>query len=348
MAEETTISTPVDNSTSADTSSSVEPASTGSDTTVGNAAADTSTQEPVITETTAETGTQTGTQTEILYAGKYKTIEELEKGYKEAEKSFNKASEFEKKYNELLQQKEKETAQQQQQALLHAQQRGFDSIEQQQITDYLNDVEFKEYWNYAGVLPSEAIGQVQQYLQQGYNLLQQGYTKDAQSYLNEAKRYFPSDFIEQVALAKSKEQSRLTQQYEAQAKQRQEQTTQELAQAIKTDFAEFLSDLGENSGKAEALQAFCNTGAISSKEDMQIFMNIYNKIVDTAKTSAIKEYEAQKAIDATKQSAQIESGSINVPQAEDIPTYEQIKNMSQEEYDAAVNKYGFAKLLQAK
>jgi len=343
MAQETSISTPVD-SISADTSSNVEPVTTDSEiTSTHNSEPDTSTQEPATTEHTAETGT-----TETLYAGKYKTVEELEKGYKEAEKFSSKASEFEKKYNELLQQKEHELAMQQQKALLLAQQKGFDSVEQHQINDYLDEAEFNEYWNYSSALHSEASGQVQQFLQQGFNLLKQGYTKEAMAYLNEAKRYFPSDFIEQIALAKSNEKNRLLEQVEQQTKLQQDQSIQKLATDIKSVFGDFLSDLEQNKGKAEALKAFCATGSINSKEDMETFCNIYNQIVDTAKADAIKEYQAQKAIDATKQGAQIDSGSVNQPQTENFPTYEQILNMSEDEYSAAVEKYGFSRLLQAK
>lgn len=340
MADETTISTPAE-STISDTSAAVEPA-TEIDTTTGT---DTSTQEPGVTDSAAET--ETDTTQEVLYAGKYKTVEELEKGYKEAEKSFTKASEFEKKYNDLVKKQEQERAQQYQQALQQAQNRGFSSVEQQQINDHLNNAEFQEYWRYTTALNPDISTEVQGYLQQGYALLTQGYTKEATAYLNEAKKYYPSEVIEQIALAKSQESARLNAEYQRRAEAQQDVSMRNLADTIKANFSEFLSDLDTNTGKAEALQAFCATNSINSLEDMKTFQDIYNKIVEGAKASAIKEYEAQKVIDATKQSAQIDSGAVNAPQT-DLPTYNEIANMSDEEYSAAVEKYGFSKLLQAK
>ena len=87
MAEETTISTP-GVETPTDTSTSVEPTND----------VDTSTVEPEGVQNTDETETESaeGTQ-ERLYANKYKTVEELEKGYAETQKVFNEKAELQKK-----------------------------------------------------------------------------------------------------------------------------------------------------------------------------------------------------------------------------------------------------------
>lgn len=132
MAEnETEISTPVETLVE-DTSANVEPENT-----------DTSTPEPETDNVTAETETITDEQNGKLYAGKYKTVEEFEKGYKALESKLGQPNEYEQKYNELLA-KEAERQRQirfnQQQT---ARQRGFDSPEEAQIADNVQVREFK-------------------------------------------------------------------------------------------------------------------------------------------------------------------------------------------------------------
>ncbi len=87
------VSTP-EETTAEDTSSIVEPETT-----------DTPTDEPETVEVPAETETETKeagppAEEQKLFAGKYKSVEELEKGYKELNGSFTKSKEFESKYNE--------------------------------------------------------------------------------------------------------------------------------------------------------------------------------------------------------------------------------------------------------
>ena len=101
MTTETEISTPVDVSEEV-TSSNVEP-----ETTV------TSTEEPKTGIDAAETETeQVETKEEPkLYAGKYKTLEEFEKGHNELYGAFTKAREYENKYNDLLAKQEQQEMQ---------------------------------------------------------------------------------------------------------------------------------------------------------------------------------------------------------------------------------------------
>ena len=337
MAEETTISTPVETA-DVDTSSSVEPTETETVETV-----DTSTEEPTSEVETAETETQEPT----LYAGKYKSVEELEKGYKESQKAFNEVAELKKQIEAMNKANADREAQAQAQALKQAQAMGYDSVETQKISQYLDNAEFNEYWNYTTALGQDVAPQVQQYLQQGYQLLQQGYTKDAKALLEEAKRYYPSDFIEQIALAKSQEKSRLQGQYKAREQQLKDERTQKLAESLKGEFGEFLADLNENKAKADALQAYCNLDMIQTRDDMVTFMNQYNNIVNYAKEQAIKEYEAQKAIDATKEASQIESTPTATVNGA-MPTYAEFMAMSRDDYNKAVEKYGLQAIMNAK
>lgn len=334
MADETTVSTPAD-TTVTDTSATVEPTND----------VDTSTAEPNTDVNTAETGTETqdGGQTEpTLYAGKYKTVEELEKGYKESQKVFNEKAEIEKKYNDLLQQKETEYQKAEQQRLEQARQRGFRTAEDAEISDKVQVAEFECYANNLNYINPEHTDTVRQNLLNYYNT-------GNQAYLNEAKRYFPSDLIENIALQKSQYEQQLRNQFAEKRKQFDDMNASKLAETLKADYADFLSDLDSNAPKAEALQMFCNTGLINTPEDMKVFQDVYSNIVNFAKEQAIKEYEANKAIEATKQGAVISQGSDSYDLNSDkFPTYEQIANMSDAEYAAVEKKYGFAKLLQAK
>lgn len=335
MADETTVSTPVE-TTVTDTSTNVEPTND----------VDTSTVEPNTDVDTAETGTENhdegGENPPTLYAGKYKTVEELEKGYKESQRVFNEKAEIEKKYNDLLQQKETEYQKAEQQRLEQARQRGFKTAEDAEIADKVKVAEFECYANNLNYINPEHYDTVRQNLLNYYNT-------GNQAYLNEAKRYFPSDLIENIALQKQGYENQLKNEFATKKKQLEDVNAQKLAEVLKTDYADFLGDLKTNASKAEALKMFCNTGLIQTKEDMQVFQNVYSNIENYVKEQAIKEYEAQKAIEATKQGAVVSQGSDSYDLNSDkLPTYEQIANMSDAEYAAVEKKYGFAKLLQAK
>lgn len=325
MADETTVSTPAD-ATVTDTSTTVEPTNN----------VDTSTAEPNTDVNTAETGTnaQDGEPTEpTLYAGKYKTVEELEKGYKESQKVFNEKAEIEKKYNDLLQQKETEYQKAEQQRLEQARQRGFKTAVDAEIADKVKVAEFEYYANNLNSVPAESFDTVRQYLLEYYS-------SGNDSFLNEAKRYFPSNMIENIALEKSKYEAQLRN--EALTKQRQidDANAQKLADVLRADYAEFLGDIKENAPKAEALKMFCNNGLIQSKEDMQVFQNVYSNIEKYVKEQAIKEYEANKAIEATKQRTVIDGENSTNFDINSRPKSSDIADMSQQQFDAYCKKYG--------
>lgn len=325
MLDETTVSTPAD-TTVTDTSTPVEPTND----------VDTSTAEPNTDVNTAETGTETqdGGQTEpTLYAGKYKTVEELEKGYKESQKVFNEKAEIEKKYNDLLQQKETEYQKAEQQRLEQARQRGFRTAEDAEISDKVQVAEFECYANNLNYINPEHTDTVRQNLLNYYNT-------GNQAYLNEAKRYFPSDLIENIALQKSQYEQQLRNQFTEKRKQFDDMNASKLAETLKTDYAEFLSDLDSNVPKAEALKMFCNTGLINTPEDMKVFQDVYSNIVNFAKEQAIKEYEANKAIEATKQGAVIDGKNSTSFDINSKPKSSDIANMTQKQFDKYCEKYG--------
>ena len=327
MADETEISTPVETSdvtTSTDTPEVSETA-----------------EVEVTDETqTAETETQTEgePQQEKLYAGKYKSIDELEKGYAELNKSYTQSKQVQAKYNELLRKQEQQEAR----MLQKAQQQGFNTVNDQRIAQQVAQAELDEFINGLNyyVEPDNQI-QVQQYL----NAYRQ--TGDLR-YLNEAKRYYPSDILENIAVAKLQMQNNLKAQYDRETQERAQKADAELAEELRADYGDFIETVKASEPISKALEMFCNAGFIQSKEDMEAFKGIIDGITDNVKAQAIKEYEAQKAIEATKQAAQIEGNPDSFVFGENVPTYAQLAAMSQEDFEKACDKYGMEKIWAAK
>lgn len=331
MTVETEISTPIED-VETDTSTIAEPETVETET-------DTLAVEPENVTEIAETETQAQEQT--LYAGKYKTVEDLEKGYAEAQKSFNQVAELKKQIEDMTRAQAEKEQQAQLARLQQAQQRGFNSVEAQEIADHIQVAELEYYANNLNLVNPQDYEQV-------HNLLNSYYATGYRAYLDEAKRFYPSDFIERVATTKNQMEANLRGQYEARQREAIAQQEKELANLLKADFADFLADVGTNNGKAQALKSFCDVGSINSKEDMQVFSDIYNEIAKYEREQAIKEYEAQKAIDATKQKAVIDSNATNIPSNGSTLTYAQVEKMTQSEFDAAVKKYGLEAVINAK
>lgn len=327
MLEETEISTPVDDVVE-DTSDTIEP--------VENA--DTSITEPDTNDIMAETETNSAepVQQEPLYAGKYKTVDELVKGYEEAQKYVNKASEFEKKYNELQEKQAREIKEIEQKRLEQAQTMGFKTVEQQEIAQRVQLAEFEYYANNIQNIHPEHTEIVRDALIQYYNT-------GNKAFLEEAKRYYPADFIENVAIAKSNLENKLNTEIQTKLNEQMATESAKLGEILKTEFADFLADLTVNEGKAKALKSFCDVGCINSKEDMQLFTHIYSQIAEYEREQAIKEYEAAKNIDEIKSKAVIQSGSGSTKLTSDLKdsyTAAEIGAMSQEEYNTLCDKYG--------
>ena len=331
MADETEISTPVETSdvtTSTDTPEVSETAEV-------EVTDDTQTAETETQETQGEGGT--APETEKLYAGKYKSIEELEKGYQEAQKTLTQNLQIKAKYDELLKKQEQQEAR----LLQKAQEQGYNTINDQQIAQRVAQAELNEFVNALRTVEPDAQLQVQQYLNDYYQ------TGDIR-YLNEAKRYYPSDFLERVAVGKLQMQNNLKAQFEKETREKAQKADEELAQTLRTDYSDFIETVKGNESMSKALEMFCNAGFIQSKDDMEVFKGIIDGITDNVKAQAIKEYEAQKAIEATKQAAQIEGNPDSFVFGENVPTYAQLAAMSQEDFEKACDKYGMEKIWAAK
>ena len=108
----------------------------------------------------------------------------------------------------------------------------------------------------------------------------------------------------------------------------------------KNDYAEFLTDLEQNKGKSMWLETACNLGYIQDKADMDKFVEMYQTMAKHEREFAIKEYEAQKVIDETKNKAVIDG--TNAAYTSNVkPTAADVSKMTQAQFDAAVAKYGF-------
>lgn len=326
MADETTVSTPAESSaseTSADERTDVQTSEVESQ--ADTQAADNNVEN-------VQEGDESASAKK-LYAGKYESTEELEKGYLEAQKFVSKASEFEKKYNELLAQKENEFQKAYEARQQEARARGFMSADEAEIADKVQLAEFEYYAQNLNQVAPEVSEQARQYLLAYY---QTGHNQ----YLDEAKKLFNPSFIENVAQAKANYLYQLQAEKKQIAEQKRNTEEKKLADMIKTEFKEFLGDLSENEGKSTALRSFCDAGFINSQEDMQAFCNIYSKIAEHERTQAIKEYEAQKAIEATKEKAAIESTPAQLGGNKASYTVADVANMTQKEFDDYCAKHG--------
>ena len=328
MTAETEISTPVE-TVAEETSTIVEPVEE----------TETPAVEPEATEESAETETEVAEEQRV-YAGKYNSVEELEKGYTELQKLMSKPNEYEQKYNELLAKQAKAEQEAYEAKLREANNYGFKTVEDQEAHQQLQAAELEWYANNLNLVSPENYENARAYLGE---YLRTGNL----AYFAEAEKLFPIDFVKQAGVRKAELGARLQGEIAHKRQLARDEQDRTLAEAIKRDFAEFLGDTATNAQKANALKAMCDAGAINSVEDMQNFVNLYTSIVDSAKELAIKEYEAAKAIEETKQKAVIDTGAVNAGNGDNPPSYAEIQRMTQEEFNRACEKWGTDKIITA-
>ncbi len=331
MAEETEISTTVEE-TAEENSVSTEPETTdnsGSEPDAEVIAAETETE-------AAETDTQGQEQQELLL-GKFKSTDDLANAYVELEKHLSRPNEYKQKYDKLVKAQEEKERKHQEELLRSANAQGYRSVEEQQADEQIRASEFEWYANYLHLVPEEyregVRGKLREYMNNPRDI----------NALKIAESYYPIDFVKEVATAKSVLNSRLQGEITQKRELERVRKEQALADLIKAEYAEFMGDIEQNTAKANALKAMCHAGAIQSKEDMQEFINLYNGIVEFAKAGAIKEYEAQKAIELQKDKAVIDGGAIaNEPQSELKASYTEaeVARMSPSQFDKLYTKYG--------
>ncbi len=327
MTAEAEISTPVETVVD-ETSAIVEPTEV-----------ETPTVEPEATGEAAEVQAEVTDEVkepQTVYAGKYNSIEALEKGYKELESKLGQPNEYEQKYKELLEKQQKAEREALEARIKEANNHGFRTVEDQEAHEKLQATELEWYANYLNLVAPENYENARAYLGE--------YLRTGQvAYFNEAKKLFPLDFVENVANAKTQLSAKLQGEIARKRQLEREEFDKNLANQIKEQFNEFLADSATNQAKANALKAMCDAGAINSVEDMQNFVNLYTSIVDGAKESAIKEYEAAKVIEETKQKSVIDGSAVttsNPDGLKDSYTEAEVYKMAPEEFDKLYSKYG--------
>ena len=331
-----TTSTPVETA-AADTSASEvteEVTTSQTESESGNETAETETN---ATEQANETEQTKQTEPEKLYANKYKSVEELEKGYAEAQKTLTQNAQFKQKYEELLKQQEARQAIE----LEKVKQQGFNSVEERQIAYNADLAEYQAFCNSLDAVGLDNAQEVQTFLQSYYNT-------GNKAYLEEAKRYYPSNLLETIAINKAdminKAKNELTKQQQTKAIEQRHEQERQLAEVLKTDYADFLSDLETNKGKSMFLESACNLGYIQDKADMEKFVEMYSTMAKHEREQAIKEYEAAKVIEETKQKASINTdGQNGTVISEGLPSADMLRS-NPKLYRQYVNKYGMDKI----
>lgn len=326
MAEETEISTPVEEAVETTSSDEVAEATTSSDevTNGGNTAE---------TETGTENGANEAETEPQLYAGKYKTVDDLVKGYQELNKSYTQSQQIQSKYNELLKQQEAQQAK----LLESAKEQGFNTIQDKEIAEKVDNYEYQTYANALNYLPQEYQKEVFDYLN---SYAQTGDKR----YLEAAKSYYSSTFVEQTARQAFGYETQLKQQYELRSQKEKQERETALFDSLKADYGEWAQGMAECKPVQDALNMFYNAGFINSTDDMKVFTGICDGIMKFASDKAVKEYEAQKVIEATKNKASIETdNNVGINTDTGMPTAEQMRADSSL-YRKAVKKYGMERV----
>lgn len=218
----TDIATPVESSTA--DNSSQEPVESVTSINESEPAADIQTAD----ETETQKQETKKEQEEKLLAGKYKSVEELEKGYKEAEKFVGRTAELEKQLAVYKEQEEKAMAARE----MQARQNGFSDVEEQQI---MADVAVHEFNLFAQALQAGYAGE-------NYNDAYQALLKYEQtgnaSDLTMVKRLFTPEALELIAENRKAFKDQKIQEYN-QKKQ------QALFNSAKQHLEEFVKETGD-------------------------------------------------------------------------------------------------------
>lgn len=305
------------------------------DTSVTSAPVETDTTETVTEPTqpteTAETTTETDvqapepTQEEKLYAGKYKSIEDLEKGYKEAEKSFNRVAELEKQIK----------AYEEKQPKYVTDDGKFNPEIKAKYDREIDNREFLTYAEYARSLDAEARDDVERLLSEAQRLYNPQNKQAYLNKLNEAKNYFNAQTIESIAAAKrnleAQAQSEMTKYVNAERSKQANacadkiRQTPELFSLVNKESPDFSPEV---LGMVEAI--FDVYGDVDIPQTM--------KAINTIKELGVKEYVAKQEFEKTKAQANIAQGNnVTTQKTSSFPTRAELIN-DPTLYEKTINK----------
>lgn len=287
------ISTP-DVTTATDTSTVSAPETTTTNEVVTDTAA-TETKEPETEQNTAEIKQDETTQEEPpkLYANKYKSVEELEKGYNEAQKYVSKVAELEKQIREMKEPK-----------IVNENGKIDKSFETQYLFD-IDNQEFLAYDNLARRLEPETRQEVENLLQEAKNL----YFYDKNAYankMNEVEQYFNPNVIKTIARNKDKALAEMQTKFN-EAKQAQKLERGKGLVAEVEAMPELYNVLNEQSENyiPEVFGVFKDIFETHGTVDVKSFNEALNKVKELGKKEYIASLEREKA----KEQAKVPSGT---------------------------------------
>lgn len=294
MAEE--ISTPVETTETVNTSvnESVE--------TTQEVVENTENTELANVEETAETteAEKPAEQEPKLYAGKFKSVEELEKGYSETQKYVKETAELKKQLQQLQQQQKPQIVNEQGQ---------IDKNFEQQYKQNIDNQEFMSYVNGSRGLELEQRQEVENLLVDAQRLYLMGDKMAYNAKLAEVKQYFNPNIIEHIAQRKLMAENAMKQEFERAKYQQRYDRGAELAKDVEAD-AELFNLLNEKSENyvPELFQVFKNTFDTYGSVDLEQFKTTINKI----KEIGVKQYLATQAMEKTKGQAQVPTGNNTI------------------------------------
>lgn len=282
-------STPLDN-VAKDTSAAALNSETANNDAASVNAPEDPANEPNGTEIKADE-TETKPEEPKLYAGKYKSVEELENGYKEAEKYINKANELEKQLKSYTDAEQKAAAEREN----VAKQAGFDNETQQRLFYDVKNHEFKRYVEALSTVSGENFAKAQNAL---LRYQQTGNAND----LAAVKSCFLPDVIEAIAKDTAK--------FEAQKSSEYYQYQENLSwKNKKAALEQFAKDTGDWLNPKERQEI---VGLAVNITNGDIDLPTLKNLIDACEKQAVDRYIAEQKAAAENNEAQ---NSLTPPNA---------------------------------
>lgn len=275
--------------------------------------------EPEVSDTEAKTEEK---NEETLIFGKYKSLEEAEKGYKEAEKAITRSAELEKKLKAYQESEEKAQNERQQKA----QSLGFNDAEEQEIDFKVKSFEFDRY---VQALETTLSGEA---YAKAYAALSRYQTTLNPRDLLEAKECFTPDTIAKIAENTAFFKQNAYQEYQANKR------VQQIAEVnrILSEFAK------ENGGWLNPKERQDIVGMAINLTGGNVDLSQVKTLIDAVEEYAVKAYQEKAKADAENQdlqnSLQIPGGASQGASGEHWFTREEYQQMTPEQENANYEK----------
>ncbi len=269
----------------------------------------------------SEAGTE-ATEQETLIFGKYKSLEEAEKGYKEAEKAITRSAELEKKLKAYQESEEKTLNERQEKA----RNMGFNDIEEQEIDFKVKSFEFDRY---VQALETTLSGEA---YTKAYSALSRYQTTLNPKDLLEAKACFTPDTIAKIAENTALFKQNAYQEYQAGLRVRK---IGEVNKAL----SEFATSHGDWLNPKERQDII---GMAINLTGGNVDLGKVKELVDALEGYAVKAYQDKAKAEAENQnlqnSLQIPGGASQAATGEHWFTKEEYQKMSPDEETANYEK----------